>query len=137
MPGKWTFEYSIIPHPANWQSAFWHAYAFETPLRAVTTGIHHGELPSTGSFLETTPASFVISAVKRAEDGRGWVVRGYNATAEAVTATLKPWKPFKKVKLVNLAEEKQEKLAPDKSGCVTLPVGGHQIASVIFRDKNR
>jgi alpha-mannosidase len=137
VPGKWTFEYSIIPHLGNWQSAYWQAYAFETPLRAVTTGIHPGELFSTGSFLESTPASFVISTVKRAEDGHGWIVRGYNITGEEITATLKPWCQFKKVKLVNLAEEKQSKLEADKAGYVTFPVGGCQIVSVLFSDKHR
>jgi len=137
MPGKWTFDYSIIPHTGNWQSACWQAYAFEIPLRAVTTGIHSGDLPPTGSFLETTPASFVISAVKSAEDGRGWIVRGYNASAEAVTAALKPWKPFKKVELVNLAEQTKAILHPDKAGRVTIPVAGHQIVSVLFHDNHR
>ncbi len=55
MPGKWAFDYSIIPHSGNWQSAFWQAYAFETPLRAVTTGLHAGGLPPAGSFVETSP----------------------------------------------------------------------------------
>jgi hypothetical protein len=48
--------------------------------------------------------------------------------------TFKPWKPFKKVEQVNLAEEKQATLKPDLEGQVTLPVRGHEIISVIFRN---
>ena len=133
MPGKWSFDYSIIPHPGNWQSAFQQAYAFETPLRAVTTDLHGGSLPPAGSFVETTPEAFVVSAVKQAEAGQGWLVRGYNLTGESIEVTLKPWKPFTKVELVNLAEEKQAALKPDKTGSVTFPVRGHAIVSVLFQ----
>jgi mannosylglycerate hydrolase len=132
MPGTWTFEYSIIPHAGDWQAAFQQAYAFETPLRAATTALHAGDLPPNGSFVETTPETFVVSAVKAAEDGGGWLVRGYNITGEAITVTLKPWKPFTKVVLVNLAEEKQSTLKLDDTGRVTLKVGGHEIVSVLF-----
>jgi mannosylglycerate hydrolase len=134
MSGQWAFDYSIIPHAGDWRSAFRQAYAFETPLRGVTTGLHAGDLAPAGSLVESSPESFVVSAVKSAEDGTGWLVRGYNITGEAIDVTLKPWKPFTKVELVNLAEEKQASLKPDSSGRVTVQVGGHAIVSVLFRD---
>ena len=134
MPGKWTFDYSVIPHLGNWQSAYGLAYAFETPLRAVSTGLHVGALPPAGSFLETSPEAFVVSAVKRSVDQRGWLVRGCNITGEALSVMLKPWRPFKKVELVNLAEEKLALLKPDKTGRVTIPVRGHEIVSVLFQE---
>ena len=34
--GKWAYDYSIIPHKGDWHEAYQHAYAFETPLRAIT-----------------------------------------------------------------------------------------------------
>jgi len=133
MPGKWAFDYSIIPHSGGWQYAFSHAYAFETPLRAISTGLHGGDLPPTGSFVQTSPETFVVSAVKQAEDGRGWLVRGYNISGEAITVTLKPWRPFMNVEVVNLAEKKRTGLKPDKTGCVIVPVRGHEIVSVLFQ----
>jgi mannosylglycerate hydrolase len=134
MPGEWTFEYSIVPHSGDWQSAFQQAYAFETPLRAVTTSLHGGVMPPTGSFVESSPETFIISAIKTAEDGRGWLVRGYNITNETITVTLKSWKPFAKVELVNLAEETQSALKPDKTGCVILQVHAHEIVSMLFQN---
>jgi alpha-mannosidase len=133
MPGKWAFDYSIIPHPGNWQSAFWQAYAFDAPLRVVPAGVHAGNLLPIGSFVETNPGTFVVSAVKQAEDGRAWLVRGYNITGEPINGTLKPWMPFKKVELVNLAEETQTALESDQAGRVTFPVRGHAIVSVLFQ----
>ena len=133
MQGKWNFEYSILPHAGSWQAAFQQAYAFEAPLRAVGTGIHTGSLPAIGAFMETSPAAFVVSAVKPSEDGRGWLVRGYNITGELINVTLKPWKTFKQAEQVNLAEEKLLPLKVDKAGVVRLPVRGHEIVSVLFQ----
>ncbi len=134
MLGKWSYEYSIIPHSGNWQSAFRHASAFETPLRAIATGSHPGSLPPSLSFVETTPDTFVVSAVKPAEDGRGWILRGYNITGEALSVTIKTWKSFGKVELVNLAEEKQSTLKIDQDGRVNVPVHAHAIVSLRFQD---
>lgn len=134
MQGKWAFDYSIIPHAGDWHAAFWQAYAFETPMRAVGTGSHPGVLPAASSFVETSPESFVVSAVKRSEDGRGWIVRGYNIGSEDLQVTIQPWKAFKKAQQVNLAEQKLVGLKVDKAGAVKLPARRHEIISVLFQD---
>jgi len=133
MPGQWIFDYSIIPHPGSWNPVFWQAYQYDAPLRAVSTGVHTGNLNSANSLVETAPATFVVSAVKAARDGQGWLVRGYNITGDPINVTVKPWMPFKKVRLVNLAEENQAALQPDENGCVTFPASPHQIVSVLFQ----
>jgi mannosylglycerate hydrolase len=134
MPGMWTFDYSIIPHSGSWQKAFAQAYAFETPMRIACTGLHGGNLPSSGSFVKVEPTTFVVSSVKQCEDGDGWLVRGYNITSEAIRVIIKPWKLYKSVEHVNLAEEKQTSLKPDKDGSVSFPVRGHEIVSVLFQN---
>ena len=134
MPGTWSFDYSIIPHAGNWQKAFGQAYAFAVPMRGISTGIHTGSLPSAGSFLEVEPEAFIVSSVKQSEDGRGWLVRGYNITAEALQVIMKPWKPYKIVERVNLAEEKLSTLKSDEGGAVSIPARGHEIISVLFRE---
>ena len=134
MPGTWSFDYSIIPHTGNWQKAFEQAYAFTVPMRGISTGIHAGSMPFAGSFLEVKPGAFIVSSVKKSEDGRGWLVRGYNITAEAMQVTIKPWKPYKNVERVNLAEEKLSALKPDKDGTVSIPARGHEIITVLYRE---
>jgi len=133
MPGTWIFDYSIIPHAGNWQKSYEQAYAFEIPMRGVSTSIHRGTLPASGSFLETEPAAFIISTIKQSEDGRGMLVRGYNLSNQPINVRMKPWKNFINVELVNLAEEKLAGVKPDKDGRVTVPVRGHEIVSVLFR----
>jgi len=76
----------------------------------------------------------VISALKQAEDGNGWLVRGYNVTGDEIQVTLQPWRPFAQVARVNLAEAPFAPLAADEGGRVTLRARGHEIVSVLFRE---
>ncbi|MBA4380897.1 MAG: hypothetical protein C0393_09555, partial [Anaerolinea sp.] len=85
-----------------------------------------------GSFVEVSPQEFVISAVKETEDGKGWLVRGYNISGEETNITLKPWRKFRRVERVNLAEEKLAGLKPGRDGSVTFPARGHEIATIKF-----
>jgi len=132
VPGKWRYDYSIIPHAGNWQEAYQHAYAFETPMRAIETDLHEGEIPSEGSFISHLPAEFIISAVKETEDGKGWLVRGYNISSEPIQLNLKPLRQFGTVEQVNLAEEKITPLKVESDGSVSLPVSAHQVVSIMF-----
>jgi mannosylglycerate hydrolase len=134
MSGKWRFEYSIIPHAGDWFTAHRLALDFQSPLRAISSRIHAGTLPSSGSFLKVSPEAFAISAVKTSEDGRGWLVRGTNLIAEPIEVRLTPFQPFRKAELVNLAEKRVRKLKPAVDGTITFLVRGCQIVSVVFRN---
>ncbi|MBU4224615.1 MAG: hypothetical protein KKC71_02195 [Chloroflexi bacterium] len=152
MIGKWTFEYSIIPHAVGRDAIpptcsrqdrilpYQQAYAFETPMRAVSTGLHDGHLPVSGSFVSVEPREFVISAIKESDAGKGWIVRRYNVTDKEITITLTPWRKFKHIELVNLAEERLATLKPDADrvgaahGSVSLTAGKHEILTVLFRE---
>jgi len=99
----------------------------------VSVSPHAGSLPGRGSFVAVEPAEFVISSVKEAESGHGWLVRGYNLGATDVRASLKPWRTFKTVERINLAEEKLERLQAGPQG-VSLAVRGHEIVTLLFSD---
>jgi alpha-mannosidase len=132
--GKWAYDYAIIPHPGDWRTACQHAYAFEAPLRAVTTALHPGEIAAEGSFITHTPEEFVISAIKETEDGKGWLVRGYNNTPEFINLNLKPLQRFGAAKLVNLAELEMSSLEANADGEIQITIAGHAIISVQFTD---
>jgi len=132
MLGNWSFDYALILHEEGWERAFKDAYAFNAPLRAAISNSHTGILPPTGSFIETEPPEFVISAVKTCEVGEGWIVRGYNLSAETIQVKLKAWKNPLYVQRTNLAESDLENLPVDKDGKVALTVKGKQIASLKF-----
>lgn len=128
--GRHRFEYAIIPHAGGWEQAYQEAYAFNAPLRAVSTGLHAGALPGTGAFLEVEPAGFVQSAVKAAEDGEGIIVRGYNITDEPLQVTLKPFHRFARACRTRLDEREESELAIAPDGSVTLAVRGHEVVTV-------
>ncbi len=134
MPGSQSFDYAVIPHAGDWKNAFQEAYAFEAPLRAAVTGIHQGSLAPAGAFVAVEPQTFAISAVKEAETGDGWLVRGYNLTGETKEVTLKPWRRFRSAALADLAEEAKSELRLADDGSVTFQAGGHQIVTVLFKE---
>jgi len=135
MIGHWTFDYSIIPHFGGIDDMPYHqAYAFDAPLRAVSTTLHEGALPASGSFVKVSPQQFIISAIKEMDDCSGWLVRGYNINSEEITVTLTPWTRFKHVAWMNLAEERQTALLPAKDGAVTFHCRGHEIVTIMWSD---
>jgi alpha-mannosidase len=133
MPGEWNFDYSIIAGQVD-DSPHQHAWNFATPLRAAVTDIHAGTLSSCGSFVNVDHPSFVISAAKETEDGKSWIVRGYNIGDEAIPVLLVPWRKFKWAELVNMAEQTVGKLKVEKSGSVSVQVRGHEVVTVKFGD---
>ncbi len=134
VPGSWSFDYSIIPHEGHWSESRDAAYAFQASLRAVETAIHGGEIPASGSFVSTSPAEFVVSAVKETEDGRGWLVRGHNSSSEPIALRVQPLRRFSRAAQVNLAEGVVAPLTVVRNGSVTVQVGGHEIVAVMFSD---
>jgi alpha-mannosidase len=46
-----TFEYTLIPHCGGWDAACHLAYAYASPMRAVVSDIHSGQLPPKERFL--------------------------------------------------------------------------------------
>jgi mannosylglycerate hydrolase len=137
VPGRHTFEYALIPHAGDWRGAFSQAYAYNAPLRAVGAELHAGGLPKQGSFLEVEPDGFVLSAIKEAEDGHGWVVRGYNVGDETLAVRLAPWRRFASAARINMAERDVNDLPLAADGSIRLQAGPHQVVGVRFRGPAR
>jgi len=131
MIGEWEFDYSVIVARDN-ISCYRQAWNFESPLRATGTGIHAGTLPASGSFVRVDNSSFVVSAVKEAEDGSGWIVRGYNIGDEEIPVTVTPWRKFAKAQRVNMAEETVTRLRVGERGEVTVNARGREVVTVKF-----
>ncbi len=132
VPGKRTYDYAIIPHKGNWREAYQQAYAFETSLRVIKTGLHEGEIPVQGAFISHSPAEFIISAVKETESGKGWIVRGYNISDETIQLNLRSMRRFANIMQVNLAEEEITTLSMGDEGGIRIPVSGHEVVSIMF-----
>ena len=130
VPGKWSFDYAILPGSAELPYA--QAEFFNAPPRAVWNDLHGGSLPASYSFVQHAPAEFVLSAVKAAEDGEGWVLRGYNRSAKPLPVRLAVGVPFAQAWRANLAEEMQAALQPGPGGVLDLTAGPHEIITLRF-----
>ena len=132
VPGQWSYDYAILPHQGNWMEAFQQAYAFEAPMQAIETSLHAGEFSAFGSFISHTPAECLISAVKETEDGKGWLVRGYNISSKTIQLNLKPLQQFTQARQVNLAEEEISTLDMENDGSIKISVSGYEVITILF-----
>jgi alpha-mannosidase len=85
--GRHTFRYAVMPHKGNWQEAnLWKtSEKFNLPmLLAQIAPTEHGTEPLEKSFLELGTENLHISAVKKSEDGNGWIVRLFNQGDETI-----------------------------------------------------
>jgi alpha-mannosidase len=134
MLGRWSFDYALIPFRQRERLAAYHeAYSFNAPPRAVTTSLHKGFLPAKDSIINVFPSSFILSAIKEAEDGTGWILRGYNLLSEPILVTLDLWKGFSQIMRVNLAEQVLNKINA-ANGRLQFTAQGHEIVTLKFVD---
>jgi len=81
------------------------AQTFNTPIRALVTEQHEGQLPSQSTLIEVEPPALVVSAIKQSETGNGIIVRIYNPLNHTVQATIRPELACTQAFVTNLNEE--------------------------------
>ena len=90
--GRQRFRYAVMPHAGNWQQAqLWQiAERFNLAFHICQVGVSkHGTEALSKSFLEIKPTNIHVSAVKRSENGLGWIVRIFNPFDQTVSASLR------------------------------------------------
>jgi alpha-mannosidase len=77
--GHHHFHYAFYPHAGTWKDALTvrHGWEYNYPLEAVATTAHAGSLPAEHSFVSAGPDNVVLTAVKKAEDAKGLILRAY------------------------------------------------------------
>jgi alpha-mannosidase len=130
--GVHEFDYALVPHAGDWRVVSAAGTAFAAGLRAVSIGRHGGELPLEASLVTVEPAEFVVTAIKQATEGEGWIVRGYNLAEEALHIRLRPWRRFPRAARVRLDEEWLEALEVGSNGGVEFTVRPWEITTVRF-----
>ncbi len=114
-PGEHQFEYRIYPHAGAWDAAEVQreAEALSTPLELAQAGPYAGKgLPPRHSFLEVAPSGLVLSALKRAEDGKGLVVRLFNPTEKEIRGKVTCGATLKSAEELSLEEKRVAVLKP-------------------------
>ena len=77
--GHHEFTYSLYPHGGGWKDALTirQGYQLNYKLLSMQVDKHAGALPAEHSFVQTPSDNIVISAVKKAEDDNGLILRFY------------------------------------------------------------
>jgi len=107
--GHQEFHYALVPHSGDWEAeealVLREAQAFNTPIRALVTEQHEGQLSSQSTLIEVEPPALVVSAIKQSEAGNGVIVRVYNPLSHSVQATIQPGLACTQAFVTNLNEE--------------------------------
>ncbi len=99
--GLHSIEYSLYPHRAEVSVArtLQRGYEYNNPLIAVVGEVHKGRRPSSASFVQLTPANLILTTIKKAEDGEGWIFQWYDGKGLDSQASLTlPATPIKVVR---------------------------------------
>jgi alpha-mannosidase len=111
--GSHEFEYSLYPHPGGWAESgvIDQAHSFNSPLRIVTTDSHQGSLPSEHSFLSVETGNFQVTALKRAEQGKDLILRGYETQGKVERVRLHLGFPVQEAWLADCLEQRGKEIA--------------------------
>ena len=109
---EYVFKYSLYPHQGDWKKAnSWkQGYEFNNDLIALPLEKKR-RYRMKRSFLNITPDNIIISALKKAEDGKSIIIRFYETSGEKTEATITLFKKIKEVKGVNLLEKEDKEFA--------------------------
>ncbi len=88
--GRHEFTYSLYTHSGSWDDAetVRRGAELNTPLQAVLTDPHPGDLPSAGGLFQVDGEGIILDTLKPAEDGEGFILRLYESKGRSARATL-------------------------------------------------
>lgn len=141
--GVQRFTYSLYPHAGDWQSAHTdeQALALNVPLLAELASPHPAQpLPRISVENIGAKGDLIVSALKAAEDGDGYILRFYEAQGEETRARIRFDKPMRAEEVDLLERSLPRQTETTEDGAVVVPVGHNQIVSLRFvnsRDRRR
>jgi alpha-mannosidase len=132
--GSHSFRMALYPHDGNWRFAYKNGMAFNNPLTAFCgksqVKTEADQLPDSKSFVNVDPANIMISAIKKAEDGHGTVIRFYEAEGRYAKATITGFKPFTRAFLTDMLEYNIQELPVNAAGSVEISVKPYEIVTI-------
>ena len=87
--GEQEFTYEIVPHAKDVKAdLFKMSEILNSPLQTHQETHHDGTLPQTYSALTVDKANIVVTSIKSAEDGNGFILRAVETSGTPTTATV-------------------------------------------------
>jgi alpha-mannosidase len=106
---KYKFKYSIYPHEKDWKKAMSYKQGYEFNYNLLAFQLSkEKKYRAKRSFLGVEPDNIIVTALKKAEDEKGIIIRFYEACGRKTETTLTLFKKPKSVEVVNLIEEKDK-----------------------------
>ncbi|MCQ2432106.1 MAG: glycosyl hydrolase-related protein, partial [Clostridia bacterium] len=127
--GEHIFTYAFYPHAGDFRhgGTIAEAYKLNRPLEAAPAK-GCGKLPASYSLVSADCENVIIETVKQAEDGKGIIVRMYEAWNKKSTVTLNLGFDAKKISLCDLMENKISEIGAGKE--VKVPVSNFEIVTL-------
>jgi alpha-mannosidase len=88
--GEQRVRLALLPHAGNWSQGdvVRRTMALNAPPLAREVEPHHGTWPASASFVRCSATNVVLTTIKKAEQGQGLILRGYEAAGQETTAEL-------------------------------------------------
>jgi alpha-mannosidase len=130
--GHHHFHYAMYPHEGTWKDALTvrHGWEYDYPLQAVVTTAHPGTLPAEHSFVSVTPDNVVLTAVKKAEDADGLILRVYEWAGKDATVEFHVPPGAKSATVTNLMETPEGSPLAMEGDVVKAPIHPYEILTV-------
>ncbi|MBI5092659.1 MAG: alpha-mannosidase, partial [Candidatus Hydrogenedentes bacterium] len=94
--GWQTVHIQLVPHKGGWEAANVAKKSWELnePVIVHVESGHKGALPANASFLNATAANVLLTVLKKSEDGKDLIIRGYETAGKtgAAKVQLPHWK---------------------------------------------
>ncbi len=128
------FTYSLYPHKGTLAegNTISEGYQLNQPLIAIPVGKQNGAIPDTFSIVSSSNPEFVIETVKRAENGDGIIVRGYESLNGKLKTNVKFGFDIKQAEICDLMENKISDL-PIENNSIKLSVSNFEIITLRVR----
>ncbi len=112
-----TFKYAFHPHAEDWRNdTVQTAHTFNVPPVAVYNAeATNGKIPAEAPFVSLSEKNVMIDAIKKAQDGRGYIVRVVEQEQKRGTVSLGWCFGFEKVIECNMIEEDIAEIASDNT----------------------
>ncbi|MHB2009199.1 MAG: glycosyl hydrolase-related protein, partial [Acidobacteriaceae bacterium] len=131
--GHHHFSYALYPHAGDWKTALTvrHGYDYNYKLQARQVEAHSGTLPLEHSFIAVKGKNVVLTAVKKAEDANGLILRFYEWAGQGGNIRLTLPKGAESATMTNLMEKPEgSALAMTNADQVTVPIHPYEIVTV-------
>ncbi len=105
--GHHDFTYALYPHPGDWTQAgvVEEAFALNSPLVALRAETGGGMLPAEWGSVRAEGVTLALGSLKRAEEGRGAILRLYEPHGARGRSSLRFALPVLRAERTNLMEE--------------------------------